>query len=101
VEEQLTAGLGERQVAEPSGPCFTRNSPPGCFVRASPDRSASVDDHEVDTAELIAEPAGASGAEFGVEAVHEVDGAEEADAAAAVNGVHADRDGQMRLARAC
>ena len=27
---------------EPSGPCIARNSPPGCFVRASPDHSASV-----------------------------------------------------------
>ena len=27
---------------EPSGPCIARNSPPGCFVRASPDHSASI-----------------------------------------------------------
>ena len=26
----------------PPGPCIPQNSPPGCFVRASPDRSARV-----------------------------------------------------------
>jgi hypothetical protein len=75
VEKQLAAGLGEGQVTE------------------------FIDDHEVDAVELVAETAGAACRELGVETVHKVDGAEEADAPAVVDGVHTDGDRQMRFSR--
>lgn len=36
------AALIDMFTRKSSGPCLARNSPPGCFVRASPDRSASA-----------------------------------------------------------
>ena len=75
MEQQLTAGLGERQVAE------------------------FVDDDEVDTAEPIGEPASAPVPQLGLEAVHQVNGAEEAHAPPVVHRIGADGDGEVRLAR--
>ena len=89
VEEQLAASLGEGQVAK------------------------LVDNHEIDAAKLMAKATGAPIPKLGVEAVHEIDGAEgEAgkrafqwkdrppNDAPGVHGIHADRDRQVRFAGA-
>ncbi len=56
MEQQLPAGLSERQIAE------------------------FVEDHEVHAREIIGEPSLAAGAGFGLELVDEIDGGEEAPA---------------------
>ena len=53
MEQQLSAGLGERQIAQ------------------------FVEDDEVETREIIGEPSLAAGARLGFEAIDEIDGVEE------------------------
>ncbi len=74
MEEQLPAGLGERQVAE------------------------FVEDDEVHAGEIIGDPALAPGAGFGFEPVDEIDGGEEAPAGAGADAVARDGDGKMAFA---
>ncbi len=74
MKEELTAGLSEGQIAE------------------------LVQDHQIDAGELIGEPPGAPFAEFGLQPVDEIDGAEEPDAASVIDRVRADRGDQMRFA---
>ena len=76
VEQELAAGLGEREVAE------------------------LVQNDEVETGEMIRETALAAGAGLGLELVDEVDDVEEAAASAATDASADDADGEMRLAGA-
>ena len=76
MEEQLPAGLGERQVAE------------------------FVEDDEVEAGEIIGDAALAAGAPLGLELVDEIDGGEEATARSGADAASRDGDGQMRLAGA-
>ena len=75
MEQQLTAGLGEGEIAE------------------------FIEDDEVEACEVVGDAARASGAAFGLELVDEVDGCEEATARSGADAASCDGDGQMRLAR--
>ena len=76
MEQQLSAGLGERQIAE------------------------LVEDDEVEAGEIIGEPSLAAGPPFGLEPVDQIDGVEEAAARSGADAAARDRDRQMRLAGA-
>src|SRR6516164_9675231 len=75
MEQQLTAGLGEGEIAE------------------------FIEDDEVEAREIIGDAALAPGAAFGLELVDEIDGGEEASARSGADAASRDRDGQMRLSR--
>jgi hypothetical protein len=74
VEQQLAAGLGEGEIAE------------------------FVEDDEVETGHEVGEPSLSASPSFGLEAVHQVDGVEEATARAGPDAASRDGDRQMRLA---
>ena len=74
VEQELAAGLGEREIAE------------------------LVEDQEVEAGDQVRGPALAFGAGFGVELVDEVDDIEEPAAAAVANAGACDADSEMGLA---
>jgi hypothetical protein len=75
VEEQLAAGLGEREIAE------------------------FVENDEVHAGEIVGDAALASGARLGFEPVDEVDGGEEAPSGASADAIARDGDCQMSLPR--
>src|SRR5579872_4442035 len=75
MEEELTAGLGEGQIAE------------------------FVEDDEVEAGEIVGDSSLASSPAFGLELIDEIDGGEEAPARSCPDAAPRDRDGQMRLAR--
>ena len=74
MEQQLTAGLGEGEIAE------------------------FIEDDEVKAREIIGEPSLAASAAFGLELVDEIDGGEEAAARPGANAASRDSDGEMCLA---
>ena len=76
MEQQLPAGLGERQVAE------------------------LVEDDEVETCQMIGQASLPASPAFGLEPVDQIDGVEEPAARSTTNAAARDRDRQMRLARA-
>ncbi len=76
VEQQLPAGLGERQIAE------------------------LVEDDEVQAGEIIGKPSLAAGPPLGLEPVDQIDGVEEASARSGADTAPRDGDRQMRLAGA-
>jgi hypothetical protein len=76
VEQQLSAGLGERQIAE------------------------FIENDEVETREIIREASLASSARLRLKPVDEIDGGEEAAARSGADAASRDGDRQMRLARA-
>jgi hypothetical protein len=76
VEEELAAGLGERQVAE------------------------LVEHHELEAEQPVAEPAGPTSPDLGFELVDQIDGVEEAGPGAGADALRRDRDRQMALASA-
>ena len=77
MKQELSAGLGERQIAE------------------------LVEDHEVHAGEPISHPAMALGAGFGLELVDQVDDVEEAATSAVADASPGDRDGEMSLSCTC
>src|SRR5271166_1925137 len=77
VEEELAAGLGERQVAE------------------------LVEDDEVHAGEIIGDPALPPRARLGLELVDEIDGGEEAAAPSGADAASRDGDHPVRLAGSC
>jgi hypothetical protein len=76
MEQQLAAGLGEREIAE------------------------FVEDDDVEASEIVGDASLASGSTFGLELIDEIDGGEEAPARSSADATPRDGDGQMRLARA-
>jgi hypothetical protein len=74
MEEQLSAGLGEGEIAE------------------------FVEDDEVEPGEMIGDTALPAGSSLGFELVDEIDGGEEASARSRSYAASRDGDGQMRLA---
>jgi len=74
VEEELSAGLGERQVAE------------------------LIEDDEVLAGEIVGDAALPSGARLGLEPIDEIDGGEEAAARSRADAASGDSDRQMGLA---
>ena len=76
VEQQLSSGLGEGQIAE------------------------LVEDDEVEARQIIGEPALAASSTFSLEPVDKIDRGEEATARSGADTTSCDRDRQMRLARA-
>ena len=76
MEQQLPAGLGERQVAE------------------------FVEDDEVETCQMIGQAPLPASPAFGLEPVDQINGVEEPAARSTTNAAARDRDRQMRLARA-
>ena len=76
VEQQLPAGLGERQIAE------------------------LVEHDEVQTGEIIGNPSLAARPSLGLEPVDQIDGGEESAARACADTAARDRDREMRLAGA-
>src|SRR5580704_3690241 len=75
MEQQLTAGLGEGEIAE------------------------FIEDDKVKAREIIGEPSLASGAAFGLELVDEIDGGEESAGRPGADAASRDSDGEMCLAR--
>jgi hypothetical protein len=75
MEQQLAAGLGEREIAE------------------------FVEDDEVHAGEIIGDAALPPGAGFGFEPVDEIDGGEEPATGAGADAVARDGDGAMAMAR--
>ena len=76
MEQELPAGLGERQVAE------------------------FIEDDEIEPGEMLGQLAGAILAPLELQAVHEVGGVVEARPGAGPNAAAGDGDAQVRLARA-
>ena len=76
VEEELATGLGEGQIAQ------------------------FVEDHEVEAAEEVGDPALAPVSPLGVELVHQIDDVEEAPSGAVADARADDARGEMRLAGA-
>src|SRR5271155_5961161 len=74
MEQQLAAGLGEREIAE------------------------FVEDDDVEASEIVGDASLASGSTFGLELIDEIDGGEEAPARSSADATPRDGDGQMRLA---
>src|SRR5277367_923652 len=77
MEQQLPAGLGEREIAE------------------------FIEDDDVEASEIIGDASLASGPIFGLELIDEIDGGKEAPARSSADATPRDGDGQMRLACAC
>ena len=73
MEQQLAAGLGEREIAE------------------------FVEDHKVEACEIIGEPSLAACTALGLELIDEIDGGEEAAARSSSDAASRDGDGQMCL----
>ena len=76
MEQQLSAGLGEGQIAE------------------------FVEDDEVEARQIIGEPALAASSTFSLESVDKIDRGEEATARTGADTTSCDRNRQMRLAGA-
>src|SRR5271167_1210658 len=76
MEQQLPAGLGEREIAE------------------------FIEDDDVEASEIVGDASLASGSTFGLELIDEIDGGEEAAARSSADATPRDGDGQMRLAGA-
>src|ERR1700691_4266511 len=76
MEQQLPAGLGEREIAE------------------------FVEDDEVEAGQGVGDASLAAGSTFGLELIDEIDGGEEAPARSGADAASRDGDGQMRLAGA-
>jgi len=76
MEQQLPAGLGEREIAE------------------------FVEDDEVEAGQVVGDASLAAGSTFGLELIDEIDGGEEAPARSGADAASRDGDGQMRLAGA-
>src|SRR5271155_4954955 len=74
MEQQLAAGLGEREIAE------------------------FVEDDDVEASEIVGDASLASGSSFGLELIDEIDGSEEAPARSSADATPRDADGQMRFA---
>jgi len=77
VEQQLSAGLGEREIAE------------------------FVEDDKVEARQIIGEPALAASSTFSLEPVDKIDRGEEAATRSGADTTSCDRNCQMRLASAC
>ena len=73
MEQQLAAGLGEREIAE------------------------FVEDDDVEASEIVGDASLASGSTFGLELIDEIDGGEEAPARSSSDAASRDGDGQMCL----
>src|SRR5208337_3586105 len=69
MEQQLTAGLGEGEIAE------------------------FIEDDEVEAGEIIGDPSLAAGAAFGLEPVDEIEGREEAPTRSSADAASRDSDG--------
>jgi hypothetical protein len=76
VEEELTTGLGEGQIAE------------------------LIEHDEVETGEVVGDASLLAGTVLGLEAVDQIDDVEEAPAGSVANERAGNRDGEVRLARA-
>src|SRR5271168_1764520 len=74
MEQQLPAGLGEREIAE------------------------FVEDDEVEAGQVVGDASLSAGSTFGLELIDEIDGGEEPSARSGVDAAARDGDSQMRLA---
>ena len=74
MEQQLAAGLGEREIAE------------------------FIEDDDVEASEIVGDASLSSGSTFGLELIDEIDGGEEPPARTSADAAARDGDSQMRLA---
>jgi hypothetical protein len=74
MEQQLPAGLGEREIAE------------------------FIENDDVEASEIVGDASLSAGSTFGLKLIDEIDGGEEAPARSGADATPRDGDGQMRLA---